>query len=71
MRLSAEERHKHCQALCKRLVHNCNPCEECNIHVVLIVRIRHHIPHANYRKPDAGVASIHPHATRRKNKDVL
>jgi len=65
---SAEERHNHRQALCKRLLHNCNPCEECNIRVVLMVRIRHHIPDAKYRKPDAGAASVIYNATRRKNK---
>jgi hypothetical protein len=46
MWLSAEERHKHRQALCKWLLHNYNPCEECNIRVVLVVRIHHHIPDA-------------------------
>jgi len=46
MSLSAEERHKHHQALCKWLLHNCNPCEECNIRVVLMVDKRHHIPYA-------------------------
>jgi len=30
------------QALCKRLQHNCIPCEECNTHVVLMLRIHHH-----------------------------
>ena len=39
---STKERHTHCQALCKLLQHNCSPCEECNTHVVLMVRIRHH-----------------------------
>jgi hypothetical protein len=37
MWLSGEERHKHRQALCKRLLHNWNPCEQCNIRVVLMV----------------------------------
>jgi len=37
---SAGRRHKHCQALCKRLQHNCSPCEECNTCVVLMVHIR-------------------------------
>jgi hypothetical protein len=46
MCLFGEERHKHRQALCKQLVHNCNPYEECNIRVVLMVRIRHHNPDA-------------------------
>jgi hypothetical protein len=57
MWLSADERHKHRQALCKWLLHNCSPCEECNIGVVLMVRLRHHIPDAKYRKPDARAAS--------------
>jgi len=30
------------QALCKRLQHNCSPCEECNTRVLLMMRIRHH-----------------------------
>jgi hypothetical protein len=68
MWLSAEERHKHRQALCKWLLHNCNPCEECNIRVVPMVRIRHHIPDAKQRKPDAGAASVIYNATRCKNK---
>jgi hypothetical protein len=67
MWLSAEERHKHRQALCKQLPHNCNPSEECNIRVVLMVRIRHHIPDADYSKPDDGAASVIFIATRRKN----
>ena len=29
------------QALCKRLQHNCSPCEECNTRVVLMMRISH------------------------------
>jgi len=68
MWLSAEERHKHRQALCKRLLYNCNPCEECNIRVVLMVRIPHHIPDAKERKPDAGAASKIYNVTSRKNK---
>jgi len=68
MWLSAEERHKHRQALCKGLLHDCNPCDECNRHVVLMVRIRHHVPDAKSRKPDAGVASVIYNATCRKNK---
>jgi len=68
MWLSAEERHKHRQALCKLLLHNCNPCEECNICVVLMVRVRRHILDATYRKPDAGAASVIYNATRRKDK---
>jgi hypothetical protein len=68
MWLSAEERHKHRQALCKRLLHNCNPCEECNIRVVRIVHIRQHMPDAKQWKPDAGAASVIYNATRRKNK---
>ena len=39
---SAREQLKHRQALCKRLQHNCSPCEECNIRVVLMMRIRLH-----------------------------
>jgi len=35
---SAGERHKHCQALCEGLQHNCSPCKECNICVVHMVR---------------------------------
>jgi hypothetical protein len=46
MWLLAEERHKHRQALCNRLMYDYNPCEECNIRVVLMVRIRHHTPDA-------------------------
>jgi len=38
---AAGERHKHRQALCKRLQLNCSHCEECNTRVVLMVRIRH------------------------------
>jgi len=68
MWLSAEKRHKHRQSLCKWLLHNCNPCEECNIRVVLMVRICHHIPDAKWRKPDAGAVSIIYNATHRKNK---
>ena len=68
MWLSAQERHKHCQALCKRLLHNCNPCEECNIRVVLMVRIPHHIPDGKISKPDTGVASMIYNAMHRKNK---
>jgi len=64
MWLSAEERHKHRQALCKWLLHDCNPCEECNIRVVPMVRIRHHIPEAKQRKPEAGAASVIYNATR-------
>jgi len=44
MWLSAEDRHKHCQALCKPLQHNCSPWEECDTPVTLMVRIHHHIP---------------------------
>jgi hypothetical protein len=68
MWLSAEERHQYRKALCKQLLHNCNLCAECNIRVVLMVGIRHHIPDAKYRKPDAGAASVIYNATRRKNK---
>ena len=42
MWLSAEERRKHRQDLCKQLQHSCTPWEECNTHVVLMVHIRHH-----------------------------
>ena len=31
-----------CQALSKRLQHNCSPCEECNTRVILMMRILHH-----------------------------
>jgi len=48
---SAAERHKWLQ--CNRC-----PCTECNRHVVLMVRIRHHIPNAMYRKGDSGAASV-------------
>jgi len=39
---SAGERHKHRQALCKRLQHDCSPCKECNSRVVLMMRMLHH-----------------------------
>jgi hypothetical protein len=65
--LSTEERHKPHQAFCKWLMHNCNPCEECNIRVVPMVHMRHHIPHAVYRKPDAATASVIYNMTHRKN----
>jgi hypothetical protein len=68
MWLSAEERHTHRQALCRWLLHNCNPCEESNILVILMVRIRQHIPEAKQRKPDAGAASIIYNAPCCKNK---
>jgi hypothetical protein len=67
MWLPAEERHKHREALCKRLLHNCHPCEEYNIRVVLMVNMRHDIPDAKYWKPDAGAASVIYNATRRKH----
>jgi len=67
MWLSAEERHKHRQVLCKWLLHNCNPCEESNICVVLMLHIRHHILDTKYRKPDATAASIIYNVTRRNN----
>jgi hypothetical protein len=67
MWLSAEDRHKHRKALCKQLLHNCNPCEECNIPIILMVRIRHHNLDAKYWKPDAGAASVIYNATCRKN----
>ena len=50
MWLSAEERHKHHQALCRQLQHDCTPCEECNTHVILMLHILHHRPGAKYRK---------------------
>jgi hypothetical protein len=68
MWLSADERHKHRQALCKWLLHNGSPCEECNIRVVLMVRLRHHIPDAKYRKPDTRAASVIYIATCLNNK---
>jgi hypothetical protein len=68
MWLSAEERHKHRQGLCNWLLHNCNPCEECKIRVVLMVRICHYIPDAKKRKREAGAASVIYNAMRRKNK---
>jgi hypothetical protein len=37
---SAGKRHKHRQALYKRLQHNCSPREECNTNVIPMVRIR-------------------------------
>ena len=39
---SAGERHNHRQALCKVLLNDRSPCEECNTRVVLLMRIRHH-----------------------------
>jgi len=68
MWLSADERHNHRPALCKRLLHNWNPCEKCNIRVVLMVRIRPDIPDAMYKKPDAWLARVIYNAMRRKNK---
>jgi hypothetical protein len=68
MWLSAEERHKHCQALCKRLLHNWNPCKECNIRVIRTERICHNIPDANYKKLDAGAGSVIYNAAHRKNR---
>jgi hypothetical protein len=65
---SAEERHNHRQALCKWLLHNFNPCEECNIRVVLTARICNHIPEAKSRQADAGAASVIYNATCRKNR---
>jgi hypothetical protein len=67
MCLSAGERHKHRQALCNWLLHNCNHCEECNIRVVQMVRI-HHIPDKMKRKPDAGAARVIYNTARRKNR---
>ena len=37
---AAGERHQRRQALCKRLQHNCSHREECNTHVVVMVRKR-------------------------------
>jgi hypothetical protein len=68
MWLSAEERDKHHQALCKWLLHNCNPCEECNIGVVLVVHIRHHILDGKYRQPHPGGARVIYKTTYRKNR---
>jgi len=67
MWLSAEERHKYRQGLCQRLLHNWNPCEECNIRRVLIVHITHRIVDAKSRKPDTRAASVIYNAMRRKN----
>ena len=44
MWLSAKDRHKHCQPLCKWLLHNSNTCKEFNIRDIQMVRICHHIP---------------------------
>jgi hypothetical protein len=68
MWLLAKVRHKHGQALCKRLLHNYNPCEECNIRVVLMVGICHHIGNTKERKPDAGAARVISNATCRTNR---
>jgi hypothetical protein len=68
MWLSAEEGHKHHQVLCKRLLHDCNLCEECNIHVSLMVHIRHHMVDAKSRKPATRAASVIYNATHCKNK---
>jgi len=43
--------HKHRLALCQWLQHNSSPWEESNSHVILTMRIRHHIPCALYRRP--------------------
>jgi len=67
MWLSAGGRHNHCQALCEWLLRNCNPCEECNIRVIMMVCIPHHIPDAKSKKPDAGAARVIYTATRRDN----
>jgi hypothetical protein len=50
MWLSAEEKQKYRQALCKRLQHNSTACKEYKTGVVLVVRIRNHIPGANHRR---------------------
>jgi len=43
-------RHTHRQALCKLLKHNFSPCEECNKHVILMVRTSHHMSSAKYMR---------------------
>jgi hypothetical protein len=68
MWLSAKEKHKHHQVLCKWLLHNCNPGEECYILVVLMVGIHHHIPEAKYRKPHTSIGSVIYKAIGRNNK---
>ena len=68
MWLSAEEMHKHCQALCEQLLNNCNPCEECNLCCVGIVLKHHHIPDAKCRKHYAGARSVIHNVIRRKNE---
>jgi hypothetical protein len=71
MCLSAEERYKHRQVLCKRLLNNCNACEECNIRVVLMVPICHNISDTKFRKPDVGVVSAIYIVMRHKNKRLV
>ena len=68
MWLLAEARHKHGQAFCKWLLPNCNQCEECNMHVVLMVHIHHHIPEAKCRQHDAGAARVLNNPMRCKNQ---
>jgi hypothetical protein len=68
MWLLAEDRYKHRQALCQGLLHNFNLCKECNIRVVVMVLIQHHIPDAKYGKFDTGAASVICIATLHKNK---
>jgi len=67
MWLSAEERHENRPALGKQQHHSYNPCEEYNIHVVLIMSIRHHIQDGKSWKADAGAASVIFNATCHKN----
>jgi len=50
MWLSAEERHKHRQAVSKRLQYNCSPCTVCNTHVIMMVCIHQGILDAKYRR---------------------
>jgi len=50
MWLSAEERQKHPQVLCKRLQHNCSPCDEFNTRVMLMVHIHHRIPDGKWSR---------------------
>jgi len=68
MWLWAEDMHKHHHALCKRLLHNCNPSEGWNIRVLHMVRIRNDIRDVKNRKPDDRAASVIFNATHRKNR---
>ena len=40
----------HRKVLCEWLRHNGSPCDECNTHVVLMLRIRHSILGATYKR---------------------